>query len=106
LIGVTGRSCNLLAELWEAPGAEADFRKFQDLILGIVQDHGGQILGVDRPSKTDAPDGPDEIHRVQFPDADALIAYRADPRHVQLSGLRDMSVAKMVMTNLGTVHDD
>ncbi len=65
------------------------FRRFEHAVAAIMARHGGAIERAlvleGEPLR--------ELHLVRFPDAAALVAYRADPELEQLRALREAGCA-------------
>jgi hypothetical protein len=68
------------------------FRAFERHAAGVMARHGGRIERTVVVSPEDAPGLVKEIHVVTFPDEQAFLAYRGDPRLRELAHLRDASV--------------
>jgi hypothetical protein len=68
------------------------FRAFERHAAGVMARHGGRIERTVVASPEDAPGLVKEVHVVTFPDAQAFLAYRDDPRLRELAHLRDASV--------------
>lgn len=73
----------------------AAFRDFESHALEIAQRHGGILLSAFAPDpavSTAFTPPVDEIHVLQFPDAEALARYRRDPDLQGLANLRERGV--------------
>jgi antibiotic biosynthesis monooxygenase (ABM) superfamily enzyme len=84
--------CCLLRAL---PGRERDMAAYEDTVLALVPDHGGEV--VSRVIGDGADGRPHEVQVFRFPDQAALDAYMADPRRLALAGERDRTVAETVL---------
>ena len=77
------------AKLWIVPGERDAFDTFESRAFERMQAHGASVLSVTRPET-----GPDEIHVIDFPSAEAFANYRNDPEMAQLKELRARAIAK------------
>lgn len=83
----------LVVSLRVHPDAEADLERFESHAARIMPRYGGRLeLRLRR--ELGSSDGPDEIHVVSFPDADAYHRYREDPELVALAGLRAKAISE------------
>jgi hypothetical protein len=109
-------SRTLCVLLWAQPGAQAALTAYEDRVLRLVPDHGGQVVhrarnsGVQRGRNSGVQGGrnsgvqggggggtdgqPAEIQFIGFPSQAALDAYMADPRRTALAAERDRAVAR------------
>src|SRR5262249_40578500 len=81
-----------------------EFRRFEAAAARLMARHGGAIertVALD-PEPGDEPERFRELHLVQFPDAAAFQAYRADPELAALAALRESAI---VSTELWTGTD-
>jgi uncharacterized protein (DUF1330 family) len=78
--------------LWARAGEADALGRYEDKVLALVPEHGGQLLQRARSSGTG--DQPDEIQLLRFPSATALDAYVNDSRRLALGGERDRAVAR------------
>ena len=78
--------------LWAHPGTDDALIRYEDQVLALVPDHGGQIL---QRARSDGANGcPVEIQLVEFPSAQAFAAYMADERRTALAAQRDRAIAR------------
>ena len=78
--------------LWAHPGMEHALSDYEDAVLGLVADHGGNVV---HRTWTDGTEGqPLEIQLSEWPSAAALDAYMADPRRTALSADRERAIAR------------
>ena len=84
--------------LYVRPGAEAEFRAYEQQANAILAEYGGDIEQVIAPYATagDMPT-PDEVHVISFPDQATLAAYQSDPRMLALRSRRDRAIANTVL---------
>jgi uncharacterized protein (DUF1330 family) len=78
--------------LWARPGAEDDLTAYEDKVLALVWQHGGEVC--QRARSSGAEGQPLEIQLLEFPSAEALDAYMADGRRTALADERDRAVAR------------
>jgi uncharacterized protein (DUF1330 family) len=78
--------------LWAQPGADDGLVAYEDKVLGLVPEHGGQVLQRARSSGTG--EQPLEIQLLEFPSAQALDAYMADERRQALTSERARVIAR------------
>ncbi|MBO0855441.1 MAG: hypothetical protein J2P18_16950 [Nocardia sp.] len=78
--------------LWAHPGMERALSDYEDAVLALVGEHGGQVL---QRSRADGLDGrPVEIQLLQWATQDRFDGYIADPRRTRLADARDRAVAR------------
>ncbi|GAA1852879.1 hypothetical protein [Myceligenerans crystallogenes] len=80
--------CLLWARADEAAGLEA----YEDRVLALIPDHGGQVL--QRVRRTSDEAGPNEVQIYRFPSQSSLDSYLADPRRLALAAERDRVVSR------------
>ncbi len=78
--------------LWARPGAEDALTAYEDKVLALVLQHGGEVC--QRARSSGAEGQPLEIQLLEFPSADALDAYMTDGRRTALADERDRAVAR------------
>jgi uncharacterized protein (DUF1330 family) len=71
-------------------GKEADLVTYEDLVLPMLERHGGHMLH--RVRRADGGNDPYEVHLIDFPDDDAVAAYLEDPERLALSAMRDDAI--------------
>ncbi|MPZ51810.1 MAG: hypothetical protein GEU79_03610 [Acidimicrobiia bacterium] len=77
------------------PGLEAAMSSYEDDVLALVPEHGGEL--VSRVISGGEDGNPHEIHVYRFPGQDAIDAYIVDPRRVAMAAERDRVVAETVL---------
>jgi hypothetical protein len=78
--------------LWANEGLEDDMSAYEDAVLPLIRDHGGEVL---QRARGDGADGrPHEVQFYRFPGQAAIDAYIADPRRLALAEERDRVVAR------------
>ena len=78
--------------LWASEGLEDDLSAYEDAVLPLIGDHGGEVL---QRARGDGSEGrPHEVHLYRFPSQAAIDAYIADPRRLALADERDRVVAR------------
>ena len=82
----------IVANLVVRRRALEEFRAFERHAAAVMAAHGGRIERVVVTPVADAPDLVREIHVVTFPDAQAVQAYRDDPRLTDRVHLRQAAV--------------
>jgi uncharacterized protein (DUF1330 family) len=80
--------------LWARPGAVEALSSYEDQVLALVADHGGQVLQRGSVTPGGSADAPAEVQFLEFPSEAALDAYMNDPRRLALAGDRDAAVAR------------
>jgi uncharacterized protein (DUF1330 family) len=85
-------SIYLCVLLWSKPGTEEALCAYEDTVLGLMGDHGAQVL---QRMRTDGENGaPLEIQVLEFPSQSALDGYMQDERRTTLAGERDAAIAR------------
>lgn len=83
--------------LWETEGNGDLLAEYEDAVLALVPEHGGEVH--ERVRRAAAPgeprgDDPFEVQIIGLPDDAALASYLADPRRTALADVRDRAVAR------------
>ncbi|GAA2454146.1 hypothetical protein [Agromyces soli] len=78
--------------LWAVPGEEAGLGAYEDAVLALVAEHGGEVLS--RARGDGASGHPHEVQLFRFAAQAGLDGYLADPRRLALAGERDRVVAR------------
>ena len=78
--------------LWAVDGYADQMSVYEDRVLALVVEHGGEVLS--RVRRLDDGDGPDELQVIELPDEGALEGYLADPARTALAGERRRVVAR------------
>lgn len=78
--------------LWAHPGQEAGLVAYEDTVLALVAEHGGEVLSRVRSDGTAG--HPLEVQLYRFPAQAAIDAYIADPRRLALAEERERVVAR------------
>jgi uncharacterized protein (DUF1330 family) len=87
--------------LWARPGEDAALAAYEDRVLALVPEHGGQVL---QRARGDGAGGqPLEIQTLRFPSKAALAAYMSDERRTALAADRDRAVARTEVINVELV---
>jgi len=94
-------SLTLCVLLWARPGAADALAAYEDQVLYLVPEHGGQVLQRARSSGEGGQ--PLEIQFLEFPSAAALDQYMADGRRAALATVRDRAVARTQVINVDLV---
>ena len=94
-------SLTLCVLLWARPGAADALAAYEDQVLNLVPEHGGQVLQRARGSGQGGQ--PLEIQFLEFPSAAALDEYMADGRRTALANVRDRAIARTQVINVDMV---
>lgn len=78
--------------LWAHEGRAEALHAYEDRVLRLVEDHGGEV--VQRARGAGSPGQPDEVQLFRFPARAALDAYLGDDRRTSLTAERDAAVAR------------
>jgi hypothetical protein len=78
--------------LWSHDGTEDDLTTYEDRVLALVPDTGGEV--VQRVASDGADGSPNEVQVFRFPSQHALDAYLDDPRRTALAAERDRVIAR------------
>jgi uncharacterized protein (DUF1330 family) len=87
--------------LWAAVGEERALADYEDAVLALVPEHGGEV--VSRVRRADHGDGPLEVQVIHLPDEDALTAYMNDPRRLALADTHRRVVARTELIRVTTI---
>jgi uncharacterized protein (DUF1330 family) len=87
--------------LWARPGAADALAAYEDQVLDLVPEHGGQVL--QRARGSGEAGQPLEIQLLEFPSAAALDEYMADGRRTALADIRDRAIARTQVINVELV---
>ena len=89
------------------PGKETEFHAFEDKVLPLLANHGGELLYRVRPGRESFIAGtgelPYEIHLVTFEDVESFKSYGADPQRLAAIDLKNESVEKVVLIEGRTI---
>lgn len=88
----TAVSVTLCVLLWARPGHDVDLIVYEDRVLQLLPDHGGEVL--QRARTGGGPDEPLEVQVLRFPSEAALDAFMHDERRTALRGDRDAAIAR------------
>ncbi len=94
-------SLTLCVLLWARHGAADALSAYEDQVLALVPEHGGQVLQRARGSGEGGQ--PLEIQFLEFPSAAALDEYMADDRRTALAYIRDRAIARTQVINVDLV---
>lgn len=65
-------------------GGAAQAARFEDVVLALLGNHGGELLFRGRRAAGEPESKPAEIHVIRFPDQMAMAAYLDDPQRLAL----------------------
>jgi uncharacterized protein (DUF1330 family) len=82
--------------LWARPGMEAALSAYEDKVLRLVAEHGGQVLerGTVLPGSQADSEPPTEVQLLEMPSETGLDAYMNDPRRLAMADERDAVIAR------------
>jgi uncharacterized protein (DUF1330 family) len=86
--------------LWARAGREADLGRYEDQVLALLPDHGGQVVqraraeGGDESGNGNGQGQPAEVQILRIASDAALAEYMNDPRRTALAGQRDAAIAR------------
>ncbi|MEI7057431.1 hypothetical protein WBG06_16530 [Nocardioides sp. CCNWLW239] len=77
--------------LWAHTGEAESLHAYEDRVLQLIQEHGGEVV---QRALADTAGQPDEVQLFRFPGQSSLDAYLNDERRTSLSAERDAAVAR------------
>lgn len=77
--------------LWAVDGRAAELAEYEDNVLALIAEHGGEVINRFQNVNED---GPSEVHVLEFPSEPDLDAYMNDDRRLELAADRDRWVAR------------
>jgi uncharacterized protein (DUF1330 family) len=78
--------------LWAVDGRVHEMTEYEDVVLGLIPEHGGSVLN--RLRNTAGDDGPTEVQVIEFPSQLSLDQYMNDSRRLERAADRDRWVAR------------
>lgn len=78
--------------LWATAGCEAALVEYEDTVLALIPQHGGQV--VSRVRRLDRAEGPFEVQIISFPDDDSVSSYMNDPVRQSLADVHRRAIAR------------
>ncbi len=87
-----GTPVHLCCLLRARPGLEEELTAYEDEVLALVPEHGGELLS--RVVGDGADGHPHEVQVYRFPDQAAIDGYIADPRRLAMTEERDRVVGR------------
>ena len=78
--------------LWAREGQVDALIAYEDRVLQLVHDYGGQVIF--RGRAREQGDGPTEVHILAYPSQEAFDAYMHDERRVAMSAQREEAIAQ------------
>lgn len=88
----TSPPVTLCCLLWARPGLDADVNAYEDAVIGLLVDHGAEI--VQRAFGDGSDEHPHEVQLYSFPDQAGVDAFLADPRRLELADERERVIAR------------
>lgn len=95
-------SLTLCVLLWSVGGQEDRLSAYEDEVLALVPEHGGEVVTRVRRVDVDV-DLPYEVQVIALPDQRAMDGFLADPRRTALSGVRDEVVERTEIIRVSPV---
>ena len=81
--------------LWARPGSQDRLVEYEDQVLRLVADHGGEVLYRARSREgSERLDQPFEVHLIRFPSRAASERYLGDDRRTALGAQREAAIAR------------
>ncbi|WP_328530807.1 hypothetical protein OG984_06635 [Nocardioides sp. NBC_00368] len=77
--------------LWAHDGEADALHAYEDRVLQLIQEHGGEVV---QRALADTPGQPDEVQLFRFPRQSSLDGYLNDERRTSLAADRDAAVAR------------
>ena len=77
--------------LWAHEGKAEALHAYEDRVLQLIQEHGGEVV---QRALAGTPGQPDEVQFLRFADQAALDGYLADDRRTSLAAEREAAVAR------------
>lgn len=77
--------------LWAHDGAAQALHAYEDKVLQLIEEHGGEVV---QRALADTAGQPDEVQLFRFPDQAALDGYLNDERRTSMAAERDAAVAR------------
>jgi uncharacterized protein (DUF1330 family) len=85
---------NLCVLLWAHDGRDADLSAYEDQVLSLLPDHGGQLIQRARTVPRNANhDEPTEVQLLRFASEDAMDGFMNDDRRTALADQREKAIA-------------
>ncbi|ALG29513.1 hypothetical protein [Glutamicibacter halophytocola] len=83
---------SLCCLLWARDGEAAGLQAYEDRVLALIPEHGGQV--VQRVQSISDAAAPGEVQIFRFPSQSSFDSYLSDPRRLALSEERDRVVSR------------
>ena len=96
LAAMTLRLCVML---WPTDGADAELRRYEDVVLPLLDEHGGRLLSRETVRRA-SDDDPLEVQMIELRDQAALDGYMADPRRLALEDPRARVIGRRQILHL------
>jgi uncharacterized protein (DUF1330 family) len=95
-------SLTLCVLLWARPGAEGALIAYEDRVLGIATEYGGQVR---QRVRSDGSGGnPFEIQLLEFPSQKRLDEFMTDARRQSLASERNQAISKTEVIEVQVVN--
>jgi uncharacterized protein (DUF1330 family) len=92
--------------LWAHEGHQDAARNYEDLVLTLLPDHGGQVIQRARATDGNSGGQPAEVQILRFPSQAALDGFMADSRRTALSAERDAAISRTEVLRVSLLHSD
>lgn len=90
--------------LWARDSQAAALTTYENSVLDLISDHGGQVV---KRAKSDGTDGhPDEVQFYRFPSQASLDSYLSDPRRTAHADERDRVIARTELFPISFLPQD
>ena len=96
LAAMTLRLCVLL---WPTDGADAELRRYEDVVLPLLDEHGGRLLARETVCRASEHD-PLEVQMIELRDQAAFDGYMSDPRRLALEDQRARVIGRTQILHL------
>jgi uncharacterized protein (DUF1330 family) len=83
---------SLCVLLWARPGLAEELSAYEDRVLALMGDHGGEVLHRARTQGADTE--LTEIQFIRFASEAGVESYLADPRRIELADERERVIAR------------
>ena len=90
--------------LWAHEGREAAVGDYEDRVLTLLADHGGQVIQRARTTGGDGDGEPAEVQILRFPSRAALEGFMGDSRRTALAAERDAAIARTEVLPVTLLH--
>jgi uncharacterized protein (DUF1330 family) len=89
--------------LWAAAGEAEALAAYEDTVLSLIPEHGGEVVSRVRRTEGDSDDAPLEVQMIYLPHEDALTSYMNDTRRLALADTHRRVIAPTELIRVTTV---